>query len=91
MATAGALGRARSRARHARWAPDRARGGGPWHGVGAELRPMDAEHRLAVAKAYVHASNAHDLVAILNLMAEDVAYRSTGVGAHDGVPAVRTM
>lgn len=52
---------------------------------------MDAEQRLAVAQAYVHASNSHDLVAIFDLMAEDVAYRSTGVGAHDGIPAVRAM
>jgi phage-related baseplate assembly protein len=52
----------------------------------------DAQRRrLAVAQAYVSASNAHDVDAIIEMMHPEVAYRSTGVGAHDGAAAIRAM
>ena len=52
---------------------------------------MDDTQRLAVAKAYVEASNAHDIERIFSMMAPGVAYRSTGVGAHNGASAIRLM
>ena len=52
----------------------------------------DAQRRrLAAAQAYVSASNAHDVDAIIEMMHPEVAYRSTGVGAHDGAAAIRAM
>ena len=44
-----------------------------------------------MAKAYADASNDHDIERIFGMMAADVAYRSAGVGAHDGATAIRAM
>ena len=44
-----------------------------------------------VAKAYVEASNAHDLDAVERLLSEDAVYLSTGVGEHLGKRAIRAM
>lgn len=43
------------------------------------------------AKAYVAASNDHDLVAIEAMLAPDCSYRSAGVGRHDGITAILAM
>ena len=46
---------------------------------------------VSVAKAYVGASNAHDLDAVEALLADGALYISTGVGEHIGRGAIRAM
>ncbi|WP_108881063.1 nuclear transport factor 2 family protein [Anderseniella sp. Alg231-50] len=43
------------------------------------------------AKAYVAASNAHDIARIKPMLAPACSYRSAGVGRHDGADAIMTM
>jgi len=54
---------------------------------------MSGEKRdlIALAEAYVAASNAHDLDEITAMFAPDAQYRSSGVGGHDGRDAIRAM
>ena len=52
---------------------------------------MDDDQRMTIAKAYVNASNAHDVDHIATMLSPDVAYRSSGVGAHDGVEKILAM
>jgi hypothetical protein len=52
---------------------------------------MDDTQRMTIAKAYVDASNAHDVDRIATLLDPDVAYRSSGVGAHDGAEKILAM
>lgn len=52
---------------------------------------MDDTQRMTVARAYVDASNDHDIDGIAALLAPDVAYRSSGVGAHDGAAKILAM
>jgi hypothetical protein len=42
-------------------------------------------------KSYVAASNAHDLTRIEPMFAADAIYRSSGVGQHEGAPAIIAM
>ncbi len=44
-----------------------------------------------LAKAYVDASNAHDLSRIRPMFAANAVYRSSGVGEHTGVDAIIGM
>lgn len=46
---------------------------------------------IALAEAYVAASNAHDLDRVAAMFSPDAVYRSSGVGAHDGPAAIRAM
>ena len=51
-----------------------------------------SEHRLIeLARAYVAASNDHDVERIAGMLAADAAYASTGVGRHDGAEAILAM
>ena len=43
------------------------------------------------AKAYVEASNAHDLERVEAMFAADAEYVSTGAGSHTGRKSIRTM
>lgn len=43
------------------------------------------------ARAYVAASNAHDIAAIEPMIAPDCIYVSSGVGRHDGAGAIIAM
>lgn len=49
------------------------------------------QERIDTARAYVAASNAHDLEAIAPLLADGCRYESSGVGAHVGKPAILSM
>jgi len=49
------------------------------------------EEETGKAKAYVSASNEHDLGQIKTMLAGDCSYRSAGVGRHDGVEAIMRM
>jgi hypothetical protein len=62
----------------------------PWRNA-ARRRPDGGAGRLAIAQAYVAASNDHDTDRIATMLAPDVAYRSSGVGAHDGAEAILAM
>ncbi len=52
---------------------------------------MDNAERMTIARAYVDASNDHDVDRIATMLAPDVAYRSSGAGAHDGAEAILAM
>ena len=49
------------------------------------------QHLLALAQAYVAASNAHDIEAIAPMIALDCVYVSSSVGQHDGSEAIIAM
>ncbi|MBT5432497.1 MAG: SnoaL-like domain-containing protein, partial [Rhodospirillaceae bacterium] len=52
---------------------------------------MDEAQRMTIAKAYVDASNDHDVERIATMLSKDVAYRSSGVGSHDGAETILAM
>lgn len=52
---------------------------------------MDARTRIGRAKAYVNASNAHDVDRIADLLGAEAVYQSTGVGTHVGADAILAM
>lgn len=52
---------------------------------------MNASELIGKTKAYVEASNAHDVDRIATMLKEDVVYQSTGVGRHEGAAAILTM
>jgi len=47
--------------------------------------------QMARALTYVEASNDHDLEVVEAMIADDAVYISTGVGSHEGGPAIRAM
>jgi len=52
---------------------------------------IDGADLIARARAYVEASNRHDMAAIGPMFADDVIYQSSGVGTHEGAEAIRIM
>jgi len=51
----------------------------------------DADTLIEKTRAYVDASNGHDIARIATMLAEDAVYLSTGVGRHDGSAAILDM
>lgn len=51
----------------------------------------DAAALIAKAQDYVDASNRHDMARIGPMLADDVAYASSGVGVHEGAQAVGAL
>lgn len=52
---------------------------------------IDTPVLIAKARDYVEASNRHDMARIGPMFAAGIVYDSSGVGAHQGADAVRTM
>ena len=52
---------------------------------------IDVADLIARAAAYVDASNRHDMARIGQMLADDIAYASSGVGVHEGAQAVGAM
>ena len=52
---------------------------------------MTNQTLIARAKAYVEASNTHDLDRVDAMFTEDAEYHSTGVGSHAGRTSIRAM
>lgn len=52
---------------------------------------MKAEQAIALSKAYVEASNAHDLRQVDSMLDEKARYYSSAVGEHQGRAAIRQM
>lgn len=51
----------------------------------------DADALIEKTRAYVDASNHHDIARIATMLAEDAVYLSTGVGRHNGAAAILDM
>lgn len=51
----------------------------------------DPDHLIARTRDYVEASNAHDVERIETMLDADALYLSTGVGRHEGAPAILEM
>lgn len=52
---------------------------------------MKDSQLVELARAYVEASNDHDVERIAGMLAPQAAYMSTGVGRHDGAEAILAM
>ena len=55
------------------------------------MTPMKAEQAIELSKAYVEASNAHDLNRIEAMLDAKAHYYSSAVGKHEGRAAIRQM